>query len=67
MADRGTIPKIWRRRTFHNYDLMNLAGMKHDLQRTTVRRLSGMAASIIGAYKLRDVVDLIIAAVNDQS
>ena len=42
---------------------MNLAAMKHDLQRTTVRWLSVMAASIIGAYKLKDVVDLNIAAV----
>ena len=37
--------------------------MKHDLQRTAVRWLSGMAASIIGAYKLKDVVDLIITTV----
>ena len=56
-------PKIGRRRTLHNHELMNLAAMKHDLQRTTVRWLSVMAASIIGAYKLKDVVDLIIAAV----
>ena len=56
-------PKIGRRRTLHNYELVNLAAMKHDLQRTTVQWLSGMAASIIGAYKLKDVVDLVIAAV----
>ena len=40
-----------------------LAQMKHDLQRVTVRWLSVLAASVIGAYKLKDVIDLIIAAV----
>ena len=56
-------PKIGRRRNLHNYELINLAEMKHDLQRTSVRWLSGMSASVVGAYKLKDVVDLIIAAV----
>ena len=56
-------PKIGRRRILHNHELMNLAAMKHDLQRTSVRWLSGMSASIIGAYRLKHVVDLIIAAV----
>ena len=56
-------PKIGRRRNLYNQELISLAEMKHDLQRTAVRWLSGMSASVVGAYKLKDVVDLIIAAV----
>ena len=55
-------PKI-HRRNLHTPDLMMLSEMKHDLQRTEIRWLSGMAASIIGAYKLKDVIDLIIATI----
>ena len=37
--------------------------LKHDLQRSAVRWLSVLAASVVGAYKLHDVIDLIIAAI----
>ena len=37
--------------------------MKHDIQRSAVRWLSGLTASVVGAYKLHDVIDLIITAI----
>lgn len=37
--------------------------MKHGVQRSAVRWLSMLAASVIGAYKLHDVIDLIITAI----
>ena len=37
--------------------------LKHDAQRSAVRWLSMLAASIVGVYKLHDVIDLIIAAI----
>ena len=55
-------PKI-HRRNLHTPDLMMLSEMKHDLQRTAIRWLSGLAASVVGAYKLKDVIDLIIATI----
>ena len=55
-------PKITRR-GLRTDELMTLAEMKHDLQRVAVRWLSVLAASVIGAYKLKDVIDLIIAAI----
>ena len=57
-------PKRFPRRTIHNDELMHLAEMKHDLQRSSVRWLSVLAASVVGAYKLNDVIDLIIKAVS---
>ena len=42
-------PKI-NRRILRNDDLMNLAEMKHELQRTSVRWLSGMSASVVSAF-----------------
>ena len=55
-------PKAFGRRNVSVDNLIYLAEMKHDLQRGSVRWLSILAASVIGAYKLKDVVDLIIAA-----
>ena len=37
--------------------------MKHDAQRSGVRWLSILAGSVVGAYKLHNVIDLIIAAI----
>ena len=48
----GLSPKIMRRSLDHG-DIMELAGMKHDLQRSCVRWLSILAASVVGAYKLK--------------
>ena len=56
-------PKRFIRRNLSIQDLMNLAEMKHDIQRSAVRWLSIMAASVVGAYKLKDVIDLIITAI----
>ena len=56
-------PRISRRRTLNTNDLMVLAGMKHGLQRRAVKWLTVMVASVVGAYKLKDVMNLIIAAV----
>ena len=42
---------------------MNLAEMEHDIQHSSVRWLPILAASVVGAYKLKDVIDLIIAAI----
>ena len=55
-------PKI-HRTNLHTPDLMMLSEMKHDLQRTAISWLSGLAASVVGAYKLKDVIDLIIATI----
>ena len=55
-------PKI-HGRSLQIHQLIELSGMKHDLQRTAIRWLSGLAASVVGAYKLKDVIDLIIAAI----
>lgn len=54
-------PKI-RRRTYASNELMYQAEMKHNLQRSAIRCLSILAASVVGAYKLKDIVDLIITA-----
>ena len=53
-------PKRFRGRNIHNDELMHLAEMKHDLQRASVRWLAVLAASVVGAYKLNDVINLII-------
>ena len=37
--------------------------MKSNLQRSAVRWLSMLAASVVGAYKLHDIIDLIITAI----
>ena len=37
--------------------------MKHDIQRSAVRWLSMLVASVVGAYKLHDIIDLIITAI----
>ena len=37
--------------------------MKHDIQRSAVRWLSVLTASVVGAYKVHDVIDLIITAI----
>ena len=42
---------------------MALAGMKHGLQRRAVKWLTVMVAAVVDAYKLKDVMNLIIAAV----
>ncbi len=51
------------RRTGRSYELMYQAEMKHNLQRSAIRWLSILAASVVGSYKLKDVVDLIIEAI----
>ena len=38
-------------------------GMKHDLQRSALRWLSVLAASVVGAYKFREVIDLVVTAI----
>ena len=54
-------PKI-RGRSLSNDSLIELAEKKHSLQRSAVRWLSILVASVVGAYKLKDVIDLRIAA-----
>lgn len=55
-------PRV-RRRGRYPFDSPTLNQMKSDLQRSSVRWLSVLVASVIGAYKLKDVIDLIIAAI----
>ena len=52
------------RRNVDTDDLLYLAELKGRMQRTAIIWLSGLAASVVGAYKLKDVVDLIIKAVS---
>ena len=55
-------PRV-RRRDRYPLDSATLDQMKSDLQRSSVRWLSIMVSSVIGAYKLKDVVDSIVAAI----
>ena len=55
-------PKI-PRRILSNRERMELADMKHAIHSSSVRWLSVLAASVVGSYKLKDVIELIIAAV----
>ena len=59
----GEISPKMSNRILSNYELRELAEMKHAIQRSSVRWLSVLVASVVGAYKLKDVIDLIIAAI----
>ena len=39
------------------------ASFKRDLQRTAIRWLSSLSASIVGAYKLFDLIDMVLATI----
>ena len=56
----GQLPPKMMGRSLQNYELTQLPGVKHDLKRITVRWLSALAALVVGAYKIRDVTEIII-------
>ena len=55
-------PKI-RGRVLSNAELLHLSKLKYDLQRTALRWLSFLAASVVGAYKSTEIVDRIVEAI----
>ena len=55
-------PKI-RGRVLSNAELLHLSNLKQDLQRTALRWLSFLAASVVGAYKSTEVAHRIIEAI----